>query len=190
MGFNPDKYHFLNMKKLNKKQYAFIMARLAGNTLEASYAEAYPMSRKWSRCDRDKRACDLMKQPHIKAFYEQEKAKIEAEALEEAKKKAIWSREKSMRVLAFIIQTGVEDINEAKALKKLDPKASQALNSSVANSVIRALAEIDRLIEGDVDPEQKSIARQLIDLSPDDIDERPEDYAVSVKNALRNNNED
>jgi hypothetical protein len=178
------------MKKLNKKQYSFVMARLAGNTLEASYAEAYPMSRKWSRADRDTRACDLMKEPHIKAFYEQEKAKIEAEALEEAKKKAIWSREKSMRVLAFIIQTGVEDINEAKALKKLDPKASQALNSSVANSVIRALAEIDRLIEGDVDPEQKSIARQLIDLNPDDIDERPEDYAVSVKNASRNNNED
>lgn len=178
------------MKKLNKKQYSFVMARLAGNTLEASYAEAYPMSRKWSRADRDTRACDLMKEPHIKAFYEQEKAKIEAEALEEAKKKAIWSREKSMRVLAFIIQTGVEDINEAKALKKLDPKASQALNSSVANSVIRALAEIDRLIDGDVDPEQKSMARQLIDLSPDDIDERPEDYAISVKNALRNNNED
>lgn len=178
------------MKKLNKKQYSFVMARLAGNTLEASYAEAYPMSRKWSRADRDTRACDLMKEPHIKAFYEQEKAKIEAEALEEAKKKAIWSREKSMRVLAFIIQTGVEDINEAKALKKLDPKASQALNSSVANSVIRALAEIDRLIEGDVDPEQKSIARQLVDLNPDDIDERPEDYAISVKNALRNNNED
>lgn len=178
------------MKKLNKKQYSFVMARLAGNTLEASYAEAYPMSRKWSRADRDTRACDLMKEPHIKAFYEQEKAKIEAEALEEAKKKAIWSREKSMRVLAFIIQTGVEDINEAKALKKLDPKASQALNSSVANSVIRALAEIDRLIEGDVDPEQKSIARQLVDLNPDDIDERPEDYAISVKNALRNDNED
>lgn len=176
------------MKKLNKKQYSFVMARLAGNTLEASYAEAYPMSRKWSRADRDTRACDLMKEPHVKAFYEQEKAKIEAEALEEAKKKAIWSREKSMRVLAFIIQTGVEDINEAKALKKLDPKASQALNSSVANSVIRALAEIDRLIEGDVDPEQKSMARQLVDLNPDDIDERPEDYAISVKQALRNHN--
>jgi hypothetical protein len=169
------------MKKLNKKQHAFVMARLAGNTLEASYAEAYPMSRKWSRADRDTRACDLMKQPHIKEFYETELAKIEAEALEEARKKAIWSREKSIKVLAFLVQTGLEDINENKAMKKVDAKGLPALNPAIANSMIKAMVELDRLTEGEMNPDEKSLARQLIDLNPDMIDEDPMDYAVSVK---------
>lgn len=168
------------MKKLNKKQYAFIMARLAGNTLEASYAEAYPMSRKWSRCDRDKRACDLMKQPHIKAFYEQEKEKIEAEALEEARKKAIWNREKSMRILSFIAMSGWEEIKEARERKKFDPRAPQ-VNPAVANTVIKACAELNKMTEGEADGTEKSLARILTDLDPDMIDEDPNDYAVSVK---------
>jgi hypothetical protein len=172
---------FLNMKKLNKKQHAFVMARLAGNTLEASYAEAYPMSRKWSRADRDTRACDLIKQPHIKEFYETELAKIEAEALEEARKKAIWNREKSLKVLSFIVQTGLEDLNDAKALKKLNPDAPPATNPAIANSIIKAVSELNKMTDGDFNEDEKSLARMLTDLNPDLIDEDPMDYAVSVK---------
>lgn len=169
------------MKKLNKKQYAFVMARLEGNTLEASYAKAYPRSQKWSRADRDTRASELMKEPHIKAFYETELAKIEAEALEEARKKAIWSREKSIKVLAFLVHTGLEDINNNKAMKKIDSKGLPALNPAIANSMIKAMVELDRLTEGEMGADEKSLARQLTDLNPDMIEEDPNDYAVSVK---------
>ena len=75
----------------------------------------------------------------------------------------------------------LEDINENKAMKKVDAKGLPALNPAIANSMIKAMVELDRLTEGEMNPDEKSLARQLIDLNPDMIDEDPMDYAVSVK---------
>lgn len=166
------------MKNLSKKEMKFILSRLEGNTMEAAYAEGYPGSKKWTRASREKEANEVMRRPHVKAFYDKEYERIKKEAAENARKKAIWSREKSLKALSFIVETGLEELCDSQ----------QSLNPAIANSVIRAIAELNRMDDGSFDNEQKSMARQLVDLNPDDIDERPEDYAVSVKNALRNNN--
>lgn len=169
------------MKNLSKKEMKFVLSRLEGNTMEAAYAEGYPGSKKWTRSSREKEANEVMRRPHVKAFYDKEYERIKKEAAENARKKAIWSREKSLKALSFIVETGLEE------LKNIDCNSQQSLKPAIANSVIRAIAELNRMDDGSFDNEQKSMARQLIDLNPDDIDERPEDYAVSVKQALRNN---
>lgn len=168
------------MKNLSKKEMKFVLSRLEGNTMEAAYAEGYPGAKRWTRASREKEANEVMRRPHVKVFYDREYERIKKEAAENARKKAIWNREKSLKALSFIVETGLEE------LKDCDSK--QPLNPAIANSVIRAIAELNRMDDGSFDNEQKSMARQLVDLNPDDIDERPEDYAVSVKNALRNNN--
>ena len=178
------------MKNLSKKEMKFVLSRLEGNTMEAAYAEGYPGSKKWTRASREKEANEVMRRPHVKAFYDKEYERLKKEAAETARKKAIWNREKSLKALSFIVETGLEELKVRKNIdrKNIDCDSQQSLNPAIANSVIRAIAELNRMDDGSFDNEQKSIARQLVDLNPDDIDERPEDYAVSVKQALMNNN--
>ena len=169
------------MKNLSKKEMTFVLSRLEGNTMEAAFAEGYPSSRNWTRASREKQANEVMKRPHVNAFYEVERERIEREAAEEARKKAIWNREKSLKVLSFIVQTGLEDLSDAKALKKLNPDAPPATIPAIANSIIKAVSELNKMTEGDFNEDEKSLARILTDLNPDLIDEDPIDYAVSVK---------
>jgi hypothetical protein len=176
------------MKKLSKKEITFVLSRLSGNTMEAAFAEGYPSSRKWELASREREANEVMKRPHVKAFYETEREKIDKEAAEEARKKAIWNREKSLKVLSFIVQTGLDDISEARANKKIDPNAPPATNPAIANSIIKAIAELNKMTDGEYDEDEKSLARQLTDLNPDLIDEDPLDYAVSVKRKVSDEN--
>lgn len=167
-------------KHLSKKEMAFVLSRLEGNTMEAAFAEGYPSSRKWERASREREANEVMKRPHVRAFYDAEREKIDRAAAEEAKKKAIWSREKSMKILSYIAISGWEEIKEARERRKIDQKAPQ-VNSATTNMVIKAIAELNKMTDGEYNEDEKSLARQLTDLNPDMIDEDPMDYAVSVK---------
>ena len=173
------------MKNLSKKEMTFVLARLEGKTMEDAFAEGYPGSRKWARSSRERNANEVMKRPHVKAYYDRERERIDREAAEEVRKKAIWDREKSLLVLREMIITGRKDLEEARAMKQIKPNAAPA-TAPLMNSVIRAVGEINKMLIGEYDDSGKSLARQLTDLNPDSIDEDPADYAVSVKKKTEN----
>lgn len=169
------------MKKLTQKQHRFVCELLSGQTIESAYGEAYPTSKKWARRDRDSAGGALLRQEHIKEFYASEKKKADDAAREEARRKAIWTREQSLKTLALIVKTGLEDLNDNKQRRAAGDSEKPVLTSTIASSIIKAVEALNNMIDVEHDSEEKPLARILMDLDPGFVYENPDDYCEQYK---------
>lgn len=145
-------------RALTNAQYNFVREVIAGKTLEAAYASAYPKSRKWSRSVRDSTASKLLKTPSVWEFYSAERQKVADTLNEEARSKAIWSRQKSIEALAFVVGVAVQDAKENKRRKDADPdNAEPVMTATIANSIIKGVCELNKMLDFDFSASQSQV---------------------------------
>lgn len=153
-------------KSLTNAQYNFVCGLLAGKTREAAYAAAYPKSQKWARSVRETTACRLLKTESVWEYYTAERDRLRAELAESARRKGVWSREKSMEVLAFVVGLAVQDAKDGKRRRDENPDdASPVITPAIANSIIKGVCELNRMLDGESvsAPQVSSEPLQIID---------------------------
>lgn len=78
---------------LTQAQKRFIIEAAGGKSRSDAYAAAYPRSAQWKPDSRAVAAAHLLALPHVSRAYKEELARIE----EEERKRADWTRQKSIR---------------------------------------------------------------------------------------------
>jgi hypothetical protein len=151
------------MKSLTRNQHKFVCALLSGKTQEAAYAEAYPNSRKWTRVVRENTANRTLRLPHVLELYEAERERLDLEAREEAKRKNIWDKQRSVEALTFVIGAAVEDVKNAKKRQKEDNSDEPLVTSADSNAIIRAVSVLNKLLGFDKDTSKEIQPVSIID---------------------------
>lgn len=135
-------------KKLNAAQYQFVCELLSGKTQESAYAAAYPKSRKWERNIRDINACKLLHTEHVWEYYQNRKKEIEDQAIEEAKKKGLWSRQKSLETLIFVVGLAVQDAKESKQRHDEDRTGkTRRIHPETAGIIMKGVQELNKMLD-------------------------------------------
>lgn len=168
------------MRKLTTQQNLFICELLSGKTQEEAYASAYPKSVKWDRGARDVEACKLLKLPHVSYVYSQEKEKRDKEQRDLAKKKNLWSKQKSIEALVGLINLAFEDVKAAKKRQKEEGSEEPALTMTTANTVIKSVVELNKITGETPEDDVKTIAEVMLGLNPDSIKEDPKSYTAPI----------
>lgn len=95
---------------MTSKQEKFVNAYASGMSQREAYYAAYPASRKWKESTVDSAACRLLKQPKIKARYD--------EIINEAKKDAVMDAQKIIEEYSNIASASLSDFYDPA----VDPK--------------------------------------------------------------------
>ena len=177
------------MRDINVKERAFVAALCDGK----SNAEAYRIG--FSRPDlpasqASSAAARILNKPQVKSFYEIEKKRLDAEM----HNKSLWSRERGIKELLWVINVSKEALKGEKDKPRLkDYKAESKLNDSKAeskdddnkiqaataiNAIIKCVELLDKMMGGESEYD-KSLARMLTDLDPDLIKEDPYQYCAA-----------
>lgn len=114
---------------LTAKQEKFVLNVVAGMSQRSAYRDAYPNSRMNDNTV-DNKASLLLKNEKVRARYD--------ELMAEAKKDAIWTREKSIEKLLFLVQAAEDSI--------LENGVRQA-NSSAFLNAVKELNAVENIYE-------------------------------------------
>lgn len=163
------------MKDISAEERAFIAALCDGN----SKAEAFRIGFKRPHMPSTQASTSanrVLKKPQVKAFYDAEMQKIDAET----HSKSLWSRERGIKELLFVIEISKAAIKATKDKSKDDDNKIQA--PTAINAIIKCVELLDKMMGGEFEYD-KSLARMLTDLDPDSITEDPLQYcAAGFKN--------
>lgn len=99
--------------------------------------------------------------------------------------KSLWSRERGIKELLWVINVSKEALKGEKDKPKLkDPKAepkdddNKILAATAINAIIKCVELLDKMMGGESEYD-KSLARMLTDLDPDMIKEDPYQYCAA-----------
>lgn len=153
---------------LTAKQEKYVQGLVAGLSQREAYKQAYPSSLKWKDSTVDENASRAMKNSKIIARY--------TELMNEHKEKALWTREKAVEELLFMMDIAKQEILEVglepatkgafiDSLKELNRLESVYADDSAKLESIKANTELTKaktgLIKG-VEPDT-SLMQVLID---------------------------
>lgn len=113
------------MNKLTAKQEKFVLNVVSGMSQRAAYRDAYPNS-KMKDSVVDVKASELLKSGKVKVRYD--------ELMQEARKGSIWTLEKSVDSLYFMMEQAKEDI------------LSQGVRQANSNAFIASVKELNTLM--------------------------------------------
>lgn len=165
------------MKDISAEERAFIAALCDGN----SKAEAFRIGFKRPHLPSTQAstsAIRVLNKPQVKAFYDAEKKKLDAEM----HSKSLWSRERGIKELLWVIEISktaikaTKDKSKDKLESKDDDNKIQA--ATAINAIIKCVELLDKMMGGESEYD-KSLARMLTDLDPDLIKEDPYQYCAA-----------
>jgi hypothetical protein len=172
------------MREINVKERAFVAALCDGK----SNAEAYRIA--FNRPDlpasqASSAAARILNKPQVKSFYEIEKKRLDAEM----HNKSLWSRERGIKELLWVINVSKEALKGEKDSKKEKAKDKDSNAESkdddnkiqaatAINAIIKCVELLDKMMGGESEYD-KSLARMLTDLDPDMIKEDPYQYCAA-----------
>jgi hypothetical protein len=163
------------MKDISAAERAFIAALCDGN----SKAEAFRIGFKRPHLPSTQASTSanrVLNKPQVKAFYDAEMQKLEAET----HSKSLWSRERGIKDLLWVIEISKAAIKSTKDKSKDDDNKIQT--PTAINAIIKCVELLDKMMGGESECD-KSLARMLTDLDPDSITEDPLQYcAAGFKN--------
>ncbi|WP_277630387.1 terminase small subunit [Atopococcus tabaci] len=111
--------------KLTAKQELFVQGLVSGLSQREAYRRAYPNATKWKDNAIDSNASTLLKNTKVSQRYQ--------ELMGEHKKKALWTREKAVEKLLFILQVAEDEMNDV------------GLEPAVKGAYIDAIKELNKL---------------------------------------------
>jgi hypothetical protein len=114
---------------LTAKQEKFVLNVIAGMSQRSAYRDAYPNSRMKDETV-DNKASKLLKNAKVRARYD--------ELMAEAKKDAIWTREKAIEKLLFLVEAAETSIHE---------NGVRQANSSAFLNAIKELNAVENVYE-------------------------------------------
>lgn len=168
------------MRDINVKERAFVAALCDGK----SNAEAYRIG--FSRpnlpaSQASSAAARILNKPQVKSFYEIEKKRLDAEM----HNKSLWSRERGIKELLWVINVSKEALKGEKDETKLKDSKSESKDddnkiqaATAINAIIKCVELLDKMMGGESEYD-KSLARMLTDLDPDMIKEDPYQYCAA-----------
>lgn len=168
------------MRDINVKERAFVAALCDGK----SNAEAYRIG--FSRPDlpssqASSAAARILNKPQVKSFYEIEKKRLDAEM----HNKSLWSRERGIKELLWVINVSKEALKGEKDKPKLKDSKEESKDddnkiqaATAINAIIKCVELLDKMMGGESEYD-KSLARMLTDLDPDMIKEDPYQYCAA-----------
>ena len=92
---------------LTKQQEIFIQELVKGCTQRQAYLKAYPSKKHWKESSLDCEASKLFSNPKIKPRYNEVLTKMR----ENEQKNTMWTREKSIETLMYVIDINKKDLN-------------------------------------------------------------------------------
>jgi hypothetical protein len=169
------------MKEISAEERAFIAALCDGN----SKAEAFRIGFKRPHLPSTQASTSanrVLNKPQVKAFYEEEKKRLDAEM----HSKSLWSRERGIKELLWVIEISkaaikaTKDKSKDKSKDKLESKDddNKIQAPTAINAIIKCVELLDKMMGGESEYD-KSLARMLTDLDPDLIKEDPYQYCAA-----------
>ena len=129
------------MVKLTAKQEKYVQGLISGLSQREAYRQAYPNAMEWKDSTVDENASRAMKNSKILARYQ--------ELMAEHKDKALWTREKAVNELLFILEYSREDMKE------------NGLEASNKGAFIDAVKELNKLEQVYKEPESTRANTEL-----------------------------
>lgn len=110
---------------LTAKQEKYVMGVVSGLSQREAYRQAYPSSLKWKEASIDQKASTLLRNVKVKARY--------LELMNEHKKESLWSRDRAVNELLFLVDHAKSEINDV------------GLNAANKGAFVDALKELNKL---------------------------------------------
>lgn len=137
---------------LTPKQEKYVQGLVAGLSQRKAYREAYPNSTKWKDATVDNKASAMLREDEILARYN--------EIINEHKANTLWTREKSVEKLMWLVEKSEKDIDEDGFRQANSTAFLNAIKELNEISVVypmreRQIAKLDSEINKDETAEDK-----------------------------------
>lgn len=137
------------MSKLTTKQEKYVQGLIAGLSQRKAYREAYPNTKEWKDSSVDSQASKTLALDKVYTRY--------SELLDEHKNKALWTREKAVNDLIWLVERSKESIENQD-----EGYVRQATSGALVNA-IQELNKLELLYPLD----QRQVKKVDMELEPD-----------------------
>jgi hypothetical protein len=133
------------MKEITAKHKAVIDAIISGETYNDACLLVYPDRKDWSKHAREVAVSKLLRLPHVKAYYDEQRAKLDEEKARAARDEALWSLRDSVDALKFVVKMAQKDAIEITKQNQNGHEYMRAMPTSTANAITGAVNTLNKM---------------------------------------------
>lgn len=143
------------MKEISQNHRAVVDALISGMTNDEACLAVYPHRSEWTKKAREIAVSKVLKLPHVRAYYEEQRAILDEEKARAAREEALWSMRESVDTLKFVIKMAQKDAVEITKRNQDGGAYERVMPTATANAITGAVNALNRMF-GIADQPQKS----------------------------------
>lgn len=171
------------MKRLVQKHRELVDAIVSGKSHYEACIAVYPQRAKWTKSAAEISVSKVLRLPHVKAYYDEQMAKLNEEKAQAARDDALWSFRESVEGLKFVIKMAQKDAINVTKKNQGGGEYQRVMSSGTASSIVSAITALNKMCGFDgtrpdgnnANDITRAIALMYMDAF-NSIEEDPEDF--------------